>query len=321
MQLPNVTMQELLQAGIHFGHVTRRWNPKMQDYIFGTKNGVHIIDLSITLPLMRHAIQAVYDVASRGGRVLFVGTKRQAQKPILEAAQTTGQYYVNHRWLGGMMTNWKTITGSIHYLNNLDKTLNDSEQPLIKKERLNLERKRNKLDLTLGGIRQMPDLPNILVIIDVVKESIAVQEAKKLNIPIVGIVDTNACPDDIDYPVPGNDDALRAIKLYTNKFASAVLVGIESSLASSNFNTPPLPSQANKNQTAPKTSKGETSTKATTNEATDHEESKSITSDPKTTKQEVEQEVEQKAEQKPDEPALKEDLLNQNPVEDKPQAN
>ncbi len=233
MQLPSVNMRELLDAGIHFGHITRRWNPKMKSYIFGSHNGVHIIDLSITLPLMRQALEVVYETASRGGRILFVGTKRQAQQPICDAAVAAGQYYVNHRWLGGMMTNWNTITNSITKLNELDAQYEAKDSGLTKKEILELERRRNKLNLTLGGIRYMADLPSLLIVIDTVKESIAIQEANKLGIPVVGIIDSNATPEGIDYPVPGNDDALRAIQLYANKFSAAVLAGIERSLIES----------------------------------------------------------------------------------------
>ncbi|MEM7072820.1 MAG: 30S ribosomal protein S2, partial [Pseudomonadota bacterium] len=233
MQFPTITMRQMLEAGVHFGHTKRRWNPKMKPYIFGVHNNVCILDLSLSLPCMRRALSAVYEVAAGGGRVLFVATKRQAQEPVKQAAIASGQYYVNHRWLGGMMTNWKTITASIKQLKSLDEQLAAEQTGLTKKERLELERRRDKLELVLGGIREMGGLPDILVVIDTVKEAIAVREANECAIPVIGIIDTNASPEGIEYPIPGNDDALRAIKLYTNNFAAAILAGIERSLSSS----------------------------------------------------------------------------------------
>ncbi|MEQ8967187.1 MAG: 30S ribosomal protein S2 [Azospirillaceae bacterium] len=230
MATPTFTMRQLLEAGVHFGHHTRRWNPKMAPFIFGTRNGVHIIDLEQTVPMFYRALEAVRETVTGGGRVLFVGTKRQAQDKIADAARRSGQYYVNHRWLGGMLTNWKTISQSIKRLKEMDERLSQGETGLTKKELLQLQRERDKLDRALGGIRDMGGLPDILVIIDTNKESIAVQEAQKLNIPVVAVVDSNSDPDGVTFPVPGNDDALRAIDLYCDLFTQAVLTGIEAEM-------------------------------------------------------------------------------------------
>ncbi len=229
MALPDFTMRQLLEAGVHFGHNTRRWNPKMAPYIFGDRNGIHIIDLQQTVPLLHQAMVAVRDVTKRGGRVLFVGTKRQAQKRVAEAAKRCGQYYVNHRWLGGMLTNWRTISNSIKRLKDLEEMLgNEAEiQGLTKKEQLMLTREQEKLERALGGIKDMGGLPDILVIIDTTKEDIAINEANKLGIPVVGIIDSNADPDGITHPVPGNDDAIRAIGLYCDLMVGSVLDGIQ----------------------------------------------------------------------------------------------
>ncbi len=235
MALPTFTLRQLLEAGVHFGHQTRRWNPKMAPYIYGVRNGVHIIDLTRTVPMLHRALQAVRDVVAEGGRVLFVGTKRQAQDPVARAAKSCGQYYVNHRWLGGTLTNWRTISQSIRRLRDLEAKLADSRQTegLTKKELLHLERQRQKLERALGGIKDMGGLPDILFVIDVPKEAIAVTEARKLGIPVVAICDTNADPTGIAYPVPGNDDATRAIELYCDLMAKAVLDGIQAELARS----------------------------------------------------------------------------------------
>jgi len=214
MATPTFTMRQLLEAGAHFGHHTRRWNPKMAPFIFGVRNGVHIIDLEQTVPMLHRALDAVRDVVANGGRVLFVGTKRQAQDKIADAAKRCGQYYVNHRWLGGMLTNWKTVSQSIKRLKEMDEQLNQGAVGLTKKEQLTLTRERDKLEKALGGIRDMGGLPDILVIIDTNKESIAVLEAAKLGIPVVAVLDSNSSPDGITFPVPGNDDALRAFELY-----------------------------------------------------------------------------------------------------------
>ena len=233
MALPEFTMRQLLEAGVHFGHQTRRWNPKMRPYLFGARNGVHVIDLEQTVPLLHQALVALRDVAAGGGRILFVGTKRQASRPIAETARRCGQYYVNHRWLGGMLTNWKAISGSIKTLADLEATLADESAGLTKKEMLRLVRRRNKLDLALGGIRDMGGVPDVLVVIDTNKEDIAILEARKLGIPVVAIVDSNCDPDLIIHPIPGNDDAIRAINLYCDLFARAVIDGLQVELAAS----------------------------------------------------------------------------------------
>jgi small subunit ribosomal protein S2 len=220
-------MRQLLEAGVHFGHRTGRWNPKMAPYIFGERNGVHIIDLQQTVPMLYRALQAVRDVTSNGGRVLFVGTKRQAQDKVAEAAARCGQYYVNHRWLGGMMTNWKTISVSIKRLKELEEQLAEENSGRTKKELLQLTRERDKLERAMGGIKEMGDLPNILVVIDTNREKIAVAEATKLGIPVVAVCDSNSDPDGITYPIPGNDDAIRAVDLYCSLVSDAVLDGIQ----------------------------------------------------------------------------------------------
>jgi small subunit ribosomal protein S2 len=230
MALPDFTMRQLLEAGVHFGHQTHRWNPKMGTYIFGERNNIHIIDLSQTVPMLHQALVTVRDVAARGGRVLFVGTKRQAQEPVATAAKQCAQYYINHRWLGGTLTNWQTITHSIKRLRKLDEMLGKGGvQGLTKKELLNLTRERDKLERALGGIKEMPARPDLIFVIDTNKEAIAIQEANKLGIPVVAVVDTNCDPDLINYPIPGNDDAARAITLYCDLVARAVLDGISAS--------------------------------------------------------------------------------------------
>jgi len=231
MAMPVVDMRALLEAGVHFGHQTHRWNPKMAPFIFGERNGIHIVDLSQTVPYMTRALQAVRDVVAGGGRVLFVGTKRQASPIIADAAQRCGQYYVNHRWLGGMMTNWQTISQSIKRLKALDEQLNQEHTGLTKKETLTLTRQRDKLKLSLGGIQDMGGLPDIIVVVDVIRDDIAIAEANRLGIPVVGVVDTNSKPDGVDYPIPGNDDATRAIRLYCDMIAEAALDGIQAELA------------------------------------------------------------------------------------------
>ena len=234
MALPDFTMRQLLEAGVHFGHNTRRWNPKMAPYIFGDRNGIHIIDLQQTVPLLHQAMLAVRNVVSSGGRVLFVGTKRQAQTKVAEAAKRCGQYYVNHRWLGGMLTNWRTISNSIKRLKELEEMLsNEAEmQGLTKKELLMLTRERDKLERALGGIKDMGGLPDILVVIDTMKEDIAINEANKLGIPVVGVIDSNANPAGITHPVPGNDDAIRAISMYCDLMVGSVLDGIQAEIGS-----------------------------------------------------------------------------------------
>ncbi|MFQ5971126.1 MAG: 30S ribosomal protein S2, partial [Alphaproteobacteria bacterium] len=233
MAVPTFTMRQLLEAGVHFGHHTRRWNPKMEPYLFGARNGVHIIDLQQTVPMLYAGLERVRDVVANGGRVLFVGTKRAASDIIAEAAKRCGQYYVNHRWLGGMLTNWKTISQSIKTLREFEETLGDDTAGLTKRELLTITRKRNKLDRALGGIKEMGGRPDVLVVVDTNKESIAVREARKLGIPVIGIVDSNSDPEDVEYPIPGNDDAMRAIQLYCDLFAGAVIDGLQQELAAS----------------------------------------------------------------------------------------
>ncbi|MBU1314947.1 MAG: 30S ribosomal protein S2 [Alphaproteobacteria bacterium] len=226
MSLPDFSMRQLLEAGVHFGHQTHRWNPKMKPYIFGDRSNIHIIDLAQTVPMLSRALQAISDTVARGGRVLFVGTKRQASELIADSAKRSAQYYVNSRWLGGMMTNWKTISNSIQRLRKLDEILASDASGFTKKERLNLEREREKLDKALGGIRDMGGTPDLMFIIDTNKEKIAIDEAKRLGIPVVAIIDSNCDPDLIDYPIPGNDDASRAIALYCDLIARAAIDGI-----------------------------------------------------------------------------------------------
>ena len=226
MALPEFSMRTLLEAGAHFGHQTHRWNPKMERYIFGSRSNIHIIDLSQSMPLMHQALVAVRDVAAKGGRVLFVGTKRQAAEPVAEAAKRCAQYYMNNRWLGGTLTNWRTVSGSIARLRELDALLESGGEGRVKRELLSLQRERDKLEASLGGIKDMGGVPDIMFVIDTNKESIAIQEARKLNIPIIAILDTNSDPDGITYPVPGNDDAARAIQTYCDLIADAVLDGL-----------------------------------------------------------------------------------------------
>jgi small subunit ribosomal protein S2 len=227
MALPDFSMRQLLEAGVHFGHQSHRWNPKMADFIFGTRNNIHIIDLAQTVPLLHSALQAVSDTVAKGGRILFVGTKRQAQDNVADAAKRCAQYFVNSRWLGGTLTNWKTISASIKRLRHLDEVLSSGEaNSYTKKERLTLQRERDKLDRSLGGIKDMGGLPDMIFVIDTNKEDIAIQEAQRLNIPVAAIVDTNCDPKGITYVVPGNDDAGRAISLYCDLIARAAIDGI-----------------------------------------------------------------------------------------------
>src|SRR5206468_7117134 len=233
MALPTYSMRQLLEAGVHFGHHTRRWNPKMSPYIYGVRNGIHIIDLEQSVPLLRQGLEAIREIVAGGGRVLMVGTKRQAQEAIAEAAKRCGQYYVNYRWLGGMLTNFKTISQSIKRLRELDERITTEESGLTKRELLELTRDRDKLERALGGIKEMGGLPDILFVIDTNKEAIAVAEANKLHIPVVAILDSNSSPDGIAYPIPGNDDAMRAVHLYSELVASAVLDGLQAELTAS----------------------------------------------------------------------------------------
>jgi small subunit ribosomal protein S2 len=224
------TMRQLLEAGVHFGHQTQRWNPRMQEFIYGSRNGIHIMDLTQTVPLLDAALNAVQETVAKGGRVLFVGTKRQAQRPVAEAAEKCAQYYMNHRWLGGTLTNWQTVSKSIARLKAIDEAAESGFEGLTKKERLGMEREQGKLQASLGGIREMGGVPDLLFVIDVKKEDLAIAEAKKLGIPVVGIVDTNCSPSGVDYIVPGNDDAARAIALYCDLAARAALEGMSTQM-------------------------------------------------------------------------------------------
>ncbi|MGA2044255.1 MAG: 30S ribosomal protein S2 [Roseiarcus sp.] len=229
MSVPDFSMRQLLESGAHFGHQSHRWNPKMERYIFGARNSIHIIDLAQTVPLLHRALQTISDTVAKGGRVLFVGTKRQAADSIAEAAKRSAQYFVNARWLGGMLTNWKTISASISRLRKLDEMLGAGAQGLTKKERLMLSREREKLETALGGIKDMGGTPDLVFVIDTNKEALAIKEANRLKIPVVAILDTNSDPDGIAYPIPGNDDAGRAIQLYCDLVARAALDGISRS--------------------------------------------------------------------------------------------
>src|SRR3954452_20776281 len=226
MALPDFTMRQLLEAGVHFGHQKHRWNPKMASFIYGVRNNIHIMDLAQTVPMLYRALTAVSDTVAQGGRVLFVGTKRQAAEPITAAAKRSAQYYVNARWLGGMLTNWKTISRSIQRLREVDNLLAGEAQGLTKKERLTLQRERDKLEKALGGIKDMGGVPDLLFVIDTNKEKIAIEEANRLKIPVAAIVDSNCDPDNITYTIPGNDDAGRAITLYCDLIARAAIDGI-----------------------------------------------------------------------------------------------
>ena len=225
MAAPTVSMSQLIEAGAHFGHQTHRWNPRMKPYIFGARNGVHILDLSQTVPLFSRALDFISATVQSGGKVLFVGTKRQAQQPIAEGARQAGQHFVNHRWLGGMLTNWKTISGSIKRLKTLEEQLSGDTAGLTKKEVLQLTRERDKLELSLGGIRDMGGIPDVMFVIDANKEELAIKEANVLGIPVVAILDSNVSPDGIAFPIPANDDASRAIRLYCEAVAQAATKG------------------------------------------------------------------------------------------------
>jgi small subunit ribosomal protein S2 len=230
MALPEFTMRQLLEAGVHYGHQTARWNPRMGEFIYGDRNGIHILDLTQTVPMLDAALKVVRDTVAKGGRILFVGTKRQAQKPIADAAEKCAQFYMNHRWLGGTLTNWQTVSKSIQRLKHLDEVLGQGSEGLTKKERLGMERDQAKLTASLGGIREMGGTPDLIFIIDAGKEDLAILEAQKLGIPVVAIVDTNCSPKGIDYVIPGNDDAARAIALYCDLIARAALDGMSAQL-------------------------------------------------------------------------------------------
>ena len=230
MALPEFSMRQLLEAGVHYGHQTARWNPKMGEYIYGDRNGIHILDLTQTVPLLDAALKLVRDTVAKGGRILFVGTKRQAQKPVAEAAEKCAQYYMNHRWLGGTLTNWQTVSKSIQRLKQVDEQMAHGAEGLTKKERLNIEREQGKLQASLGGIREMGARPDLLFVIDVGKESLAILEAQKLGIPVIAIVDTNCSPKGVDHVIPGNDDAARAIALYCDLISRAALDGMSAQM-------------------------------------------------------------------------------------------
>jgi small subunit ribosomal protein S2 len=231
MALPEFSMRQLLEAGVHFGHQTQRWNPKMQQYIYGSRNGIHILDLTQTVPMLDAALNVIRDTVAKGGRILFVGTKRQAQKGIADAAEKSAQFYMNHRWLGGTLTNWQTVSQSINRLKAIDEAAAQGFEGLTKKERLGMEREQAKLQASLGGIREMGGVPDLLFVIDVNKEDLAILEANKLGIPVVAVVDTNCSPAGVDYVIPGNDDASRAIALYCDLAARAALDGMSTQLA------------------------------------------------------------------------------------------
>jgi small subunit ribosomal protein S2 len=230
MALPEFSMRQLLEAGVHFGHQTARWNPRMAPFIYGSRNGIHILDLTQTAPLLEEALRVIRDTVARGGRILFVGTKRQASKAIADAAEKSAQFYMNHRWLGGTLTNWQTVSQSISRLKQIDEAAERGFEGLTKKERLGMEREQAKLQASLGGIREMGGVPDLLFVIDVNKEDLAIQEAQKLGIPVVAIVDTNCSPKGVDYVIPGNDDAARAIQLYCDLVARAALEGMSTQL-------------------------------------------------------------------------------------------
>ena len=230
MALPEFSLRQLLEAGVHFGHQTQRWNPKMGEFIYGDRNGIHIIDLTQTVPMLDAALQVIRDTVAKNGRILFVGTKRQAQKPIADAAERCAQYYMNHRWLGGTLTNWKTVSQSIQRLKQIDEQMAEGAEGLTKKERLGMEREQAKLQASLGGIREMGGVPDLLFVIDVNKEDLAIAEARKLGIPVVAVVDTNCSPAGVDYIIPGNDDAARAIALYCDLASRAALDGMSAQL-------------------------------------------------------------------------------------------
>jgi small subunit ribosomal protein S2 len=232
MALPEFTLRQLLEAGVHFGHQTHRWNPRMDQYIYGSRNGIHILDLTQTVPLLDQALQVARETVAKGGRILFVGTKRQASKAVAEAAERSAQYYMNHRWLGGTLTNWQTVSKSITRLKQFDEQLETGAEGMTKKERLGMERQQAKLQASLGGIRDMGGVPDLLVVIDTNKESLAVAEANKLGIPVIAVLDSNSNPEGIDYPIPGNDDAARAINLYCDLIARAALDGMAAAMGS-----------------------------------------------------------------------------------------
>jgi small subunit ribosomal protein S2 len=243
MALPDFTMRQLLEAGVHYGHQTQRWNPRMGEFIYGERNGIHILDLTQTVPMLDAALKVIRDTVAKGGRILFVGTKRQAQKAVAEAAEKCAQYYINHRWLGGTLTNWKTVSQSINRLKQIDALLAEGAEGLTKKERLNMEREQAKLQASLGGIREMGGVPDLLFVIDVGKEDLAVLEANKLGIPVVAVVDTNCSPKGVTHVIPGNDDAARAIALYCDLVSRAALDGMSAQMGAAGIDIGALDAQ------------------------------------------------------------------------------
>ena len=230
MAIPEFTLRQLLEAGVHFGHQTHRWNPRMEQYIYGSRNGIHIMDLTQTVPMLDAALNIIQQTVSKGGTILFVGTKRQASAAIADAAERSAQYFMNHRWLGGTLTNWKTISNSISRLKSIDEQLEEGAQGMTKKERLGMEREQTKLQASLGGIREMSGVPSLLFVIEVKREALAITEANKLGIPVIAVVDSNCAPEGVDYMIPGNDDAARAIQLYCDLAARSALDGMSAQL-------------------------------------------------------------------------------------------
>ena len=230
MAIPEFSLRQLLEAGVHFGHQTHRWNPRMEEFIYGSRNGIHIMDLTQTVPMLDTALNVIQQTVSKGGTILFVGTKRQASGAIADAAERSAQYFMNHRWLGGTLTNWKTISNSISRLKSIDEQLEEGAQGMTKKERLGMEREQSKLQASLGGIREMNGVPSLLFVIDVKREALAVSEANKLGIPVIAVVDSNCAPEGVDYIIPGNDDAARAIQLYCDLAARSALDGMSAQL-------------------------------------------------------------------------------------------
>ena len=230
MAIPEFSLRQLLEAGVHFGHQTHRWNPRMEEFIYGSRNGIHIMDLTQTVPMLDAALNVIQQTVSKGGTILFVGTKRQASGAIADAAERSAQYFMNHRWLGGTLTNWKTISNSISRLKSIDEQLEEGAQGMTKKERLGMEREQSKLQASLGGIREMDGVPSLLFVIDVKREALAVSEANKLGIPVIAVVDSNCAPEGVDYIIPGNDDAARAIQLYCDLAARSALDGMSAQL-------------------------------------------------------------------------------------------
>ncbi|MDA9122079.1 30S ribosomal protein S2 [Paracoccaceae bacterium] len=230
MAIPEFTLRQLLEAGVHFGHQTHRWNPRMEQFIYGSRNGIHIMDLTQTVPMLDAALNIIQQTVSKGGTILFVGTKRQASAAIADAAERSAQYFMNHRWLGGTLTNWKTISNSISRLKSIDEQLEEGAQGMTKKERLGMEREQTKLQASLGGIREMSGVPSLLFVIDVKREALAITEANKLGIPVIAVVDSNCAPEGVDYMIPGNDDAARAIQLYCDLAARSALDGMSAQL-------------------------------------------------------------------------------------------